>query len=87
MEIKEFSFKNCLPQLRELFKTHWEEVASNKHSRNLNIDEDMFILLEENKILLSIGAFNEDILIGYSINIISKDTHYCTKILCGNDAL
>ena len=85
--IKVISFKENIKEMRELFKPHWEEIATNKQSRNLNVNEDLFFLLEETKKLLTIGAFIDNKLIGYSVNIITPDTHDKTKIFCNNDAL
>lgn len=85
--IKPFSFKEYLPRLKELFVDHWEEIASNKETRNLNVAEDLFISLEQQGSLLSLGAFVDEKLIGYSINIFNIDPHDKEKILCINDAL
>lgn len=85
--IKEISFKEYVSSMRDLFKDHWEEIASNKGKRNLHINENLFITIEEMGQLLTLGVFIENKLVGYSVNFLTIDTHDCTKKLCCNDAI
>jgi predicted GNAT superfamily acetyltransferase len=85
--IKNISIKEYSKDILELGKEHWEEVGTKKGTRSLNIDVNYFQTLEDSGILLSLGAFHDDILIGYSINFITRDTHDCTKLICINDVI
>lgn len=82
-----FNFFEHLDELKVLFTPHWEEIASNKHSRTLNVDYEYYKQLDDLGALLCIGAFKDNAIVGYSINAIVKDAHDCTKIICNNDAL
>jgi hypothetical protein len=85
--IEKFLFSDKVEEIRELAKPHWEEVASMKGKRNLDIDEDFFLKTEQNGQLLCLGLFIEGKLIGYSVNILARDTHDKSKLICNNDAL
>lgn len=87
IELRTFSYKEQLPHLQELFVEHWEEIASDKQSRQLNPANEYFIALEEVNHLLCVGVFDGDKIVGYSVNVLAPDTHDCTKLLCMNDAL
>ena len=87
MIIIPISFKLNLSKMQNLFKEHWEEVASNKSTRSLNVNEDLFILMEEQNLLLTLGVFDENNLIGYSVNILSPDLHDKSKFFYANDAI
>jgi GNAT superfamily N-acetyltransferase len=85
--IKQISLREHSSKIQELSISHWEEVATNKHSRKLNLDVEAFFLLEDKGFLISLGAFIDNSLIGYSISAFVPDMHDRSKLLCINDAI
>lgn len=66
-------FKACYD---DLLKPHWEESAKNKHLMVLNPDWNRYKFLEDTGGLLTLCAYVEDKMVGYSCNIITNHLHY-----------
>lgn len=71
----------------DLLKAHYDEVAKNKTVMILKPDMDKYHTLEKAGKLLSIAAFVDDKIVGYSVNIIDNHIHYADLIFCINDVL
>lgn len=76
-----------LPSLSEMFEEHWKEIAKNKQLMKLAPDVEKYKLIEESGNLLSLFAYKNDKLIGYSVNILSKHLHYKELTTAYNDLL
>lgn len=68
-----------------LFEDHWQEVAKNKKVMVLKPDYDKYRFLEESGIMRTLVAYEDDVVIGYSVNFIQPHLHYSDLISCYND--
>jgi len=68
-----------------LFEDHWQEVAKNKKVMVLKPDYDKYRFLEERGIMRTLVAYEDDVVIGYSVNFIQPHLHYSDLISCYND--
>ena len=73
--------------MQKLFEDHWDEVASHKEIRSLNIHLEAYKQLNDLNLLICIGAFEDDVIVGYSVNFLAVDLHDCTKVISQNDAI
>lgn len=67
----------------ELLNEHYEELATNKDLMKLDPDWVAYSVCD----LLSIGLFDGDKLVGYSVNIMQRNLHYKSLFMCQNDLL
>jgi len=70
-----------------LIEEHWQEIALNKALMVLKPDAGMYRALEEQKKLVSLGAFVGDELVGYSVNLLQHHLHYADLKVAMNDVL
>jgi GNAT superfamily N-acetyltransferase len=87
IELREIDATRYIPDAWPLLEDHREELATNKALMVLKPDLPVYIQLEDNGALLSIGAFDGDTIVGYSVNIISRNLHYADVLMCQNDVL
>jgi len=73
------------PAVVELFHSHWEEIALNKELMKLKPLLDKYYDIEANGMLLTIGAFADGELVGYSVNFLNQHLHYADLWVCMND--
>lgn len=74
---QEESFYDILQKdLKPLLDLHWEEIALDKDAIKLNPDFDLYISMEEQKMLSTITVREEGKLIGYQLAILSYNMHY-----------
>lgn len=70
-----------------LLTQHWEESARNKQLMILDPDYEKYDKLEEMGVLISLAAYSDGLLVGYSVNFLQPHMHY-SKLMCGyNDLL
>ncbi len=70
-----------------LFEEHYEEIARNKQVMKLKPDEKAYYKLEEANQLFILSAWQNDVLIGYSVNFVLNHPHYADLKLAQNDLL
>lgn len=70
-----------------LIREHWEEVAKNKDVMVLAPNMPVYRALEEAGCLLSVGAFDDEVLIGYSVSIVTNHLHYAGLLYATNDVI
>lgn len=68
-----------------LFEDHWQEIAKNKKVMVLKPDYDKYRFLEESGIMRTLVAYEDDVVIGYSVNFIQPHLHYSDLTSCYND--
>lgn len=85
--IREITATDWIGQAWSLLEAHREELTTNKEIMVLSPDVDTYCMLEAKGALLSLGAFEGDELVGYSVNIISHNLHYRDVQMCQNDVL
>jgi GNAT superfamily N-acetyltransferase len=86
-EIREIVASEHLPQAKHLLDQHYDELVADKALMVLNPDIPTYQMMERAGMMLSLGLFDGDELVGYSINIISKNLHYADLTMCQNDLL
>ena len=86
-EIRLSNVDEMLANAGALFSEHWEEIALNKEVMVLKPDEAKYRNLEANGMLLILGAFEGDQIVGYSVNVVTNHPHYADLITCSNDLL
>jgi len=87
LEIREIDATQHIADAWSLLEDHREELATNLDLMVLKPDLPVYIQLEDNGALLSIGAFVDGEIVGYSVNIISRNLHYSDVVTCQNDVL
>lgn len=70
-----------------LFKEHWEESAKNKALMVLKPDWPKYQMLEDMGHLVSLFAYKDEEIVGYSLNILSKHIHYADLVCAHNDVI
>ena len=76
-----------LAQANVLFEEHYEEIARNKQVMKLKPDEKAYYKLEKANQLFILSAWQNDVLIGYSVNFVLNHPHYADLLLAQNDLL
>ena len=70
-----------------LFEEHYEEIARNKQIMKLKPDEKAYRNLEEANQIFILSAWQDDVLIGYSVNFVLNHPHYADLVVAQNDLL
>ena len=75
------------PQMDNLLREHACELATHKHLMVLNPDKARYKNMEDAGMLLSLFAYEDEQLIGYSITFLSRNLHYSDLFYAHNDVL
>ena len=86
-EIKLATVDEMLAKASVLFEEHYEEIARNKEVMKLKPDEKAYRNLEEANQIFILSAWQDDVLIGYSVNFVLNHPHYADLVLAQNDLL
>jgi len=86
-EIKLATVDEMLAKASVLFEEHYEEIALNKQVMKLKPDEKAYHNLEKANQLFILSAWQDDVLIGYSVNFVLNHPHYADLVLAQNDLL
>ena len=70
-----------------LFKPHYDEIARNKQVMKLKPNWPMYESVDKNGFLFIYLAMQDDVCIGYSMNIMMHHFHYADLRVCQNDVL
>lgn len=70
-----------------LGQQHYDEIALNKRVMVFKPDLPRFRQLEDAGLLLSLGVFDGDQVVGYSVNIITTHLHYANLVHAHNDMI
>lgn len=74
-------------KMQSLLPLHYDELTKNKDIMILEPDYDKYQLLEDAGVLFGLYAYEDDKLVGYSLNIVSPHLHYKSVVMCSNDLL
>ena len=85
--IREIRATEWIEQAWGLIEANREELTTNKDLLVLNPNVDTYCLLEDKGALLSLGAFDGDEIVGYSVNIMAHNLHYSDLMMCQSDVL
>jgi GNAT superfamily N-acetyltransferase len=87
MRITPIPITTVLAQV-EMLREHWQEVARNKGVMVLKPDAAAYDALERAGLLIVLGAFDGDTLVGYSVSIFNPaHLHYADLACVHNDAI
>lgn len=87
MRIQSITATDYLDQMWPLLAAHREELTVYPDIMQLSPDVETYVRLEQMGKLISLGVFDdEDNLIGYSVNIVTRNPHY-DVLVCQNDVL
>jgi len=84
LEIRSISFLELWTDGHDLFQAHHEELEDNKFP--FLPDQNRYLSLDELDMLIVMGAYIEDYMIGYSVSVIYRHGHF-DEILATNDSL
>lgn len=87
LEFRDIQATDHIAEAWPILETHRLELATNPEVMALSPNLPVYVTLEDNEALLSIGAYHGDMLVGYSVSIISASLHYSDLIMCQNDVL
>lgn len=74
-------------EVASLLQQQVEELASHKHLMQLDPCMEAYEAMEDAGCLLALFAYDDDVLIGYSINFVVPHMHYRELLMCQNDVL
>lgn len=86
MIIRPILATDYLDQMWPLLAAHREELTVYPEIMQLSPDVETYLRLEDAGKLLSLGVFDYDELIGYSVNVVTRNLHY-DLLTCQNDVL
>ena len=86
MIIRPILATDYLDQMWPLLAAHREELTVYPEIMQLSPDVETYLRLEDAGKLLSLGVFDDDDLVGYSVNIVTRNPHY-DVLVCQNDVL
>lgn len=87
MHITEIKATDKIEECWDLLQAHREELTTHKNIMILKPDIARYKRLEDNNNLLTLALYNEDKIVGYSVNIIVNNLHYSDLVVCQNDIL
>jgi len=85
--IKLATVDEMLAQATVLFEEHYEEIARNKKVMKLKPDEKTYHQMEEMRKIFILSAWQDNVLIGYSVNFVTNHLHYADLVIAQNDLL
>ena len=87
IEYREIDATEHLDDIAYMLPDHREELTTNKELMKIKPDMETYLVLQDKGRLLSVAVFDDDVIVGYSINIICPMLHYMDVITCQNDLL
>jgi hypothetical protein len=87
MHIERIEASRYIAQAGDLLREHWQELTLFKDVAVLKPDVAKYEALENAGKLKSLGLFKEDVLVGYSVNILGTHPHYADLVCLVNDVL
>ena len=86
-DIREGSFIKEYEVLSDLFVDHWDESAKNKELMLLKPDKAKYKYLEDQGVLFCLFAYKNEVIVGYSVNILNTHLHYSDLHFAQNDII
>ena len=87
LEIRPTTVADLLTNGADLFQQHWSEIALNKELMVLSPDQTRYEALEASGNLIVLGAYENDVLVGYSVSFFTTHFHYSNLTVAQNDLL
>lgn len=87
IEYREIDATEFIEDMAWMLPAHREELTTNKELMKINPDMETYAALQGLGKLLSVGVFDDEKMVGYSINIVHPMLHYADVLTCQNDLL
>lgn len=87
LEIRPTTVADLMDHGTDLFRQHWNEIALNKQVMVLNPDRARYEALETAGSLIVLGAYENSVLVGYSVSFVTEHFHYSDLTIAQNDLL
>lgn len=87
LEIREEYVSDKFEEIKSLTEEHWQEITLNKELMKLKPVYKAYELMDQYKSALSLFAYVDEKLVGYSINFVHPHLHYADLMTCHNDLL
>lgn len=76
MEFRTFRIEDERDALERIIVEHYDEIAHNKDKIRLRPDWERYYALDDGGLILNIGAYDGDKLVGYYISFLMPHLHY-----------
>jgi hypothetical protein len=86
MEFLQGTLETYLDQMRPLVQQNWEELEQYKIPYELNMNWDLYKLMESMDKFVTVVAIDNKILVGYNCYILSLHPHY-SNMLCAQSVV
>lgn len=87
MKIIEIKATEKIEECWDLLLAHREELTTHKHIMVLKPDVAKYKMLEDKGCLFTLALYDEDKIVGYSVNILNNNLHYSDLVVVQNDIL
>lgn len=87
MKICEIKATEKIDECWALLCMHREELTTHKHLMALKPDVSRYKLLEDGGMLFTLALYDEQRIVGYSVNMVVRNIHYSDLITSQNDIL
>lgn len=87
MKIVEIKATEKIEECWELLLAHREELTTHKHIMALKPDIGRYKALEDADRLITLALYDEDKIVGYSVNLLNNNLHYSDLVIMQNDIL
>ena len=87
MKIVEIKATDKIDECWDLLQAHREELATHKNLMILKPDIQKYKILEDKNALFTLALYDEDKIVGYSVNVLTNNLHYSDLIMAQNDLL
>jgi len=87
IELIEIRLSDWLVEAQPLFIEHWQEVAEATGVPKPSLDIEYLEQAEESGSMFTVGAFINEVLIGYSVNSIGKTFNFDTLTIMDNEGI
>jgi GNAT superfamily N-acetyltransferase len=87
MDIREIKATDKIEECWALLNLHRDELTTHKHIMLLKPDVARYKALEDAGNLFTLALYDGETIVGYSVNIVSRNLHYSDLLYVHNDIL
>ena len=87
MRLVETTMFDKVFNVQSLMLEHWSELVDNPQALPLKLQLERYKTLEDAGVLVCILAYEEDVIIGYSVGILLPHPHHADVLVLSNDAM